>query len=77
MTFHYSYSRNSDNTFRIVACSSSSPMPVMTYFRKAGQACGMTKKGYILISLGQFEHEIPLKCIRIKSFWSKKASKEI
>ena len=33
--------------------------------RKAGHACGMTKKGHILIDLGQFEHETSLNRMRI------------
>ena len=30
------------------------------YFRKAGQAFGMNKKGHILVYLGQFKEETPL-----------------
>ena len=33
---------------------------VRAYFRKAGYACGMNKKGHILVNLGQFEDETPL-----------------
>ena len=33
--------------------------------RKAGHACGMTKKGYVLVNLGQFESEIPLNSMQI------------
>ena len=29
------------------------------HFRKAGHACGMTKKGHVLIHLGQLKDEIP------------------
>ena len=34
-------------------------------FKKAGHAYGMTKKGHILINLGQFENETPLSRMRI------------
>ena len=33
--------------------------------RKAGHACGMTKKRHILINLGQFENETPLNSMQI------------
>ena len=37
----------------------------VVYFRKAEHACGMSKKGHILINLGQFEDEPPLNNMRI------------
>ena len=35
-------------------------MSQSSHDRKAGHACGMTKKGHILIDLGQFEDETSL-----------------
>ena len=40
-------------------------IPESSQDRKAGHACNMTKKGYILIELGQFEDETSLNSIRI------------
>ena len=35
------------------------------YFRKVGDACSLTKKGHILINLGQFKDETPLNRMQI------------
>ena len=40
-------------------------IPQSSHHRKARHACGMTKKGHILINLGQFEDETSLNSMRI------------
>ena len=42
------------------------------YFRKAGHACVITKKGHILINLEQFEDKMPLNSMQIKVFGVRK-----
>ena len=38
---------------------------VMAYFRKAELACGMNKKGHILVDLGKFKDETRLSRMQI------------
>ena len=35
------------------------------YFRTAGHAQGMDKKGHFLVNLGKFEHKIPRNSMQI------------
>ena len=48
---------------------------VRAYFRKAGYACGMNKKGHILVNLGQFEDETPLTICKFKVLGVRKYKK--
>ena len=38
---------------------------IRAYFRKAGHACGMNKKGHILVNFGKFKDEAPLSRMQI------------
>ena len=49
----------------------------MSYFKNAGHACVMTKKGHTLINLWKFEDEISLNSMQIQSFWSKRIPNKI